>query len=296
MDDFIKNLPDAPIKPPQYSEPYSAMVLIPHTVATSWLRHNHRNRNPRRRACVDLARDMAAGNFDLNGDAIKFSRPVREGEIPNVPAGTVVLLDGQHRLTACEIAQTPFPSVVIFGLEPTAQETIDSGIKRTLSDVLRMDGEINAAILGALVKRAAAWESGDRRYHANYALTKSEARAFLAKHPELRRSAAIGARTHGEFKVVRQSVVSLTHWIFTRIDEGEAAWFFQRLGDGAEMAKDNPIMALRRRLIDERESKEYVPDWKQVVYYIRAWNALREGKTNFVLFAGVDKDTVPEPK
>jgi hypothetical protein len=288
--------PEAPVKLPKYDEPFSTIVTIDADTAAAWLKFNLSNRNARRRAIVDMVRDIHAGNYALNGESIKISRPVRDGEVDDVPAGTCIVLDGQHRLEAVKASGAAITTYVTFGLEPVAQKTIDSGIKRTVADVLRMNGEAHSAVLGALIKRAAAWDEGDRRYHANYQLTKSEVEEFLAKHPDLRRSAQIASRVHGEFKIVRQSVVALTHWVFNRIDEGDCAWFFQRLADGAEMEKGHPIMALRKRLTDEKINKEYVPDWKQTAYYVRAWNAVREDKSNFVLYSGKDSEIMPEPK
>lgn len=281
--------PVAPLEPELHDKPTPAhLMAITPEVARSWLGYNWRNRNQRESGKKDYSSDMGAKAFAINGSTITFSRPLAEGEDEDVPAGKPVLMDGQHRLEACERSRTPFVTYVAFGIDPGVRPTIDTGIKRSYSDVLTMRGEVNAVVLSSVVRKVHAWANGD--FHLTMkrvSATNTQMDMFLAEHPEIRRSAQVASSTHHEFKLssghnLRQSVVGVAHWLFTRADESLAPEFFARLGDGAQMPVGHPIMALRRRLVkDLTERKQvqtrreipFVPDWTQLCYYIRSWNA-----------------------
>lgn len=62
-----------------------------------------------------------------NGDTIAFDH---EGN----------LLNGQHRLTACDHADKNFWGLVIYGIDPSARATMDTGRNRTIANVIEMLG------------------------------------------------------------------------------------------------------------------------------------------------------------
>lgn len=97
-------------------------------IAAAWLEKNTINR-PLRRTVVDSLRQAyERGEHRLTHQGIAF-------------ANTGELLDGQHRLTA--ISQMPknfaIELMVTAGLPAIAFEAIDQGLKRSHSDVLRID-------------------------------------------------------------------------------------------------------------------------------------------------------------
>ena len=305
----------APMEPERHEKPSPAhLMAITPAVARSWLRYNYRNRTQRKGAKRDYATDMETGNYEINGTTISFSRPLREGEDPDVPAGSVMLVDGQHRLESCMKAGQPFVVYVAYGIKPEARRTVDTGIKRQLSDVFSMDGEVNAVVLASCVKRAYFWGRGDFHLQMHEeSFTHKGALEFLEKHPELRRSAEIASRTHSQFhgttgQNLRQSVAALAHWLLMQADEEKAPEFFARLGDGEQLTSDHPVMMLRKRLVRDRTQKIQVatrretyhaPDWQVLCYYIRAWNAYLIGPNldgsypDFVLVGRNDAKVMP---
>ena len=52
------------------------------------------------------------------------------------------LRDAHHRLTACIKSGVPFESLVVFGLDPSVYEVIDTGIKRNVEDLLDIESRI----------------------------------------------------------------------------------------------------------------------------------------------------------
>jgi hypothetical protein len=286
-----REYPFAPLKPETWDHP-SPMGLLTITpqVAREWLRYNRINRNQRETGKGNYSTDMKEGNFRINGSSVTFTRPYLRGEDENVPEGEVVLLDGQHRLEGCVASGKPFVTYVGYGFDPEVRHTVDTGIKRTYADTLRLRGEKDTNVLSSVVKRAYYWHVGNQHLIGkNKSVTHSRLDEFFQQHKELRRSAEIARTAHTEFEKsnghpLRQSVAGLAHWLFMDIDETRAPEFFARLGDGAEMRKEDPIMELRRRIVqdltkpkqergDTRKEVRYVPDWQQLCYYIRTWNA-----------------------
>ena len=83
-----------------------------------WLGFNTHNRNLRQRqcsaSCTSTRPDMEAGNWQWNGESIKFAED-----------GT--LLDGQHRLAAIAESGVTLPVLVVRGLPNETQETAVDG-------------------------------------------------------------------------------------------------------------------------------------------------------------------------
>jgi hypothetical protein len=299
--------PVAPLDPEMHDRPSPAFpIVITPAVAQSWLRYNWRNRNKRGKGINDYSADMTNDRFDLNGTTITFSRPLGQGEDPDVPGGKPVLIDGQHRLESCVKSGKPFLTYVIYGLDPTARRTVDGGIKRRFQDILQMDGEVKTDVLSSVTARCFAWTIGDRHLTLKRAgMTKAALEGFLKEHPELRRSVDVAVQVHGDFigSGIRKSVVGTAHWLLMQADPTVAPEFFIRLGDGAEMPKDHPIMVLRRRIMKDKTDREarskrdvpHVPDWQQLCYIIRTWNALMEDKSDFALVSRYDHQRMPVP-
>lgn len=285
----------APMDPPKADNPAAEYWVITPEVAKSWRAYNRSNRNLRKRAAGDLGRDLLNNAYDVNGETLKLSRPLKEGEVEDMPAGVVLFFDGQHRLDAVIRTGKPIVTLVAYGLDPNARKTVDAGVVRSNADVLRMRGEVNATILAAVVRLAYLWESGDRRFSGNFKPTRNECEIMLDRYGSLlRRSAEKAAYLRGKFKPLPQSVAAVAFFILCRIDDSMAVEFFERLRDGAGLESDHPILTLRNQLVNERVERRETPRHQQLAYVIRAWNAWREDRPLRRLTQSAD-EPVPEP-
>jgi hypothetical protein len=288
--------PIAPLSPPESDHPDSGYYAITPEVARAWLAFNYRNRNLRKRELSSYARDIKSGDHDVNGETIKISRPLKDGEDPEIPAGHSVVLDGQHRMRAVIKSGKPIVTLVAYGLDPSVSHTIDSGVRRIQADVFRMSGEKHSAVLASLVRRAWAYEEqNERRFAGNYSPTKKEADEFLNKYGDrLRRAAEIGVWVRQDFKFPPQSVVALAHFVLNGLNEEEAPWFFSHVRDGAEMERNHPIMALRRRFMEDRSNRVAPLVHQQLSYFFRAWNGYLENRAmSRIVQAPTDPMPVP---
>lgn len=258
------------------------IVDVTPELAKEWLKVNTHNRNIRPDERDVYARDMASGNWALNGEAIKRDW---NGNI----------LDGQHRLLAVVQAGVTVRMLVVSGLAPETQETMDSGMKRTYADNLRLRGETNANHLSSITRKAWMWNQGHRVFHNRLSPTKTEQGKFLADHPELRRSVEIAMYVRGPFPYVPVSIVGAMHWVMRGIDSETAPWFFSAFATGADLDEYDPILTLRSKFISEKVNRIKPDSARQCAYIVRAWNAVREGRKLRVI-AHDQGAPIPEPK
>lgn len=241
------------------------LVKVTPEMAAQWLGRNDHNRPLNKRLVNDYARDMAAGSWTLNGEAVKIAED-----------GT--LLDGQHRLAALVQANVTVEMVVVAGLDPATQETMDTGRKRSFNDVLSIRGVVNAASVAAVAKRMWSWDNGDTRFSANIKPTTAELNAWIAANPSVHRSAEIGVRTRHSFRAIAQSTAGTAHQLFNRLDESDTAEFFAKLGSGAGLEEGEPILTLRNRLMRDAAEGRRHGDMIRIGLVIKAWNYTRKGE------------------
>lgn len=238
-------------------------------IAHEWLGYNTHNRRLRQRVVEAYARDMTAGHWRWNGESVKF-------------AADGTLLDGQHRLAAVVKADVTVPMLVIRGLPAETQDTVDGGAKRKFADVLQLRGETSSSILAAVVRRVTLWESGLRRGGGNFAPTNAQLLQTLEKHPQLREIATFGAHVaHG--CAAPGSLCGFGFWLFSQIDQEDATFFFERLRDGQNLARGNPIYELRKAIEASRSVRGQRSDTYLTAIMIKAWNAYRAGEQIAVL-------------
>ncbi len=290
-------------KVPAITGPQYRLVDVTPELAEKWLAQNTHNRNLRDKAVMAYARDMTAGNWAENGEAIKFSKGailLLEGQPPLFGG---ILLDGQHRLQAVVLSGVTVRLLIVTGLEHRTQETMDDGRKRSLSDALTLRGEQNTVSLASVIRRALMWTQGQYRNSGAYSPTNTECLRFFEEHPETRESADLAKSLHAPTKLPA-SVVGLTHWVFSQIDADDADWFFKHLGTGAIGDEYHPILTLRRKANDIAEESRRrgggrVPEDVLLAYVIKAWNAYRAGEQMKLLRfkpGGASPEKFPLPK
>lgn len=233
--------------------------------AEDWLGRNSHNRNLRNRHVEHLAGAIRRGEWQLNGDAIRF-------------AADGTLLDGQHRLWAVIEADMPIQTVVITGLTNTTQITMDAGARRNLGDALKLQGVPNATKVAATLNYFWRWQIAGTIRNTQNRPTVAQALALLAEHPGLTDSAR-GAETLRHRFRVSASMIGAFHYVAATVDPDDADTFLERLLNGANLEEGNPILVLRRYL--EQQSAAGVGARASSIIHlaliIKAWNAWRDG-------------------
>lgn len=254
-------------------------------LAREWLGYNTHNRRLRDRVVNAYAADMKAGAWQWNGESVKFAKD-----------GT--LLDGQHRLAAITLAEVTLRMLVVRGLPNETQDTVDGGAKRKFSDVLQLRGEAHYTTLAALTRRVAMWETGARKEGGNWTPTNAQLLQTLETYPDLREASKIGDHVATRCGLPG-SICSFGFWLFGRIDDADAAFFFDRLHDGQNLAKGDPVYELRRVVETSRSVRGQRSSTYLTAIMVKAWNAYRDGKTIALLTfkpGGASPEKFPEPR
>jgi hypothetical protein len=226
-----------------------------------------RNRSMRPSHVRLLARAMARNEWAQNGEPIKLDIEGR-------------LLDGQHRLQAVIDSGKAFEMLVVDGLMPEAQETMDNGARRSLSDVLKLRGEHNTTLLAATL--GVIWRIWSRNPKAlgggAMRPTPQELLTLLEGNPDICDYLQAG-RTAGERVLIPASLTAALWYLFHQASPEDADLFFQQLRDGANLSEDSPIYLLRRFLERERASTRTLPRYRVAGTIIKAWNLWRRAET-----------------
>lgn len=253
--------------------PTASVEMVSPDTAAQWLAQNTINRNIRNSLVRTYARDMAAGNWQLTGEAIKFDT---DG----------CLRDGQHRLNAVIQSGATVPMFVIRGIAPEAQSVMDTGAKRTAGDALALRGYKNASTLAASARLALNLEqSGRERIPThNTMFTHSEVADYIEQHPDLS-DAVSNARSFMEYVDLQPSAIAVAWWMFSQRDPEACRDFFTAIANNSTKGPGDPRNTLLRRIAAARRSGESISRGVALYYLVRSWNAWRAGEDLHVLKA-----------
>lgn len=240
----------------------SSIETITPEMALEWLVANTNNRTCSRTVVQKYAEDMGAGAWLVNGDPIRWSV-------------NGVLLDGQHRLEACLEAGVPFTSVVIRGLPEDTMPTIDQGKKRTLGDVLKLRGELDANNLASAVSLGLKWDRGQLRDPAVPPVTACL--EWLAANPTIRDE----VRTVLPLRRAPTRIgpiVAAPFALRAREQDGELVDdFLEVLRSGANLAETDAVYAFRRWLVRSEERRLMVRPPQLLGLLIKTYNYWAQG-------------------
>ena len=203
-------------------EPMMSLETITPDVAERWLGKNLHNRNLSEVSVRRMAGAMTRGEWRLNGETIKFDD---DGH----------LIDGQHRLKAVVESGVTITSFVLRGLEASSQETVDIGRKRTLADMLRLRGVASAHHVASSVNFLYLYDHDKvKRQGFEQWPTVQQGIMLYEANKEIENCANLGRRL-AKLLNLSPSVASALYYIFSRIDQGDADYFFEKLEHGTEM-------------------------------------------------------------
>lgn len=237
--------------------------LVSPTQAQKWINRNTHNRPVKRNLIRQLAGAIERDEWCFNGETIKFDTTGR-------------LIDGQHRLEAIIEADIAVPLIAVFGVHPAAQETIDTGSRRSLGDVLSLRGESNATLLSSALNATFRLMNGTMQRAGSVYPTYQQAIALLDDHPDIRSSLTVG-RALGNHLKYPKGLGAALHYLFGTVSEKDAEAFFERLVSGAGLAADDPIFVLRRLLERRAMDGDKLRQEAVAALTIKAWNAWRAG-------------------
>lgn len=249
------------------------LLLVTPQMSTAWLAHNE-NRDERKANVQYFVRIIKGGFWEVTTDAVGLE--VRAD-------GTEVLRNGQHRLRAIEITGEAQWLFVVRGITPTAMSAIDTGKKRTLGDVLKLNyGVTEASEVAAVVRLAYYVENGNPNMVATGGGREVPPALLLdwyTKHPEVKEAQVYGKHIYKSVGLSRASC-AVAKMLFDRVDPNETDEFFTRVRTGVGLSEGDPILALRAWIANQRASRDVVPrPSEQLAVIIKTWNDWSSGKS-----------------
>lgn len=236
--------------------------------ARTLLDANTANRRLSKRRVEAIARDMQQGRWQDNGATIRVD-------------ASGVLLDGQHRLSACVRADFAFSCVLVTDLAPEVMQTIDSGRARSFRHVLQIEGCANASRHATITRMHATITAGPSRYLATSQYTVGELAKWRLDHLE-----HIGAASDlyvrvGKITQHRSILLAWYAFMHQHIGAESIEPFWNRLLTGAPIyGDDDPVFVVRdymvRNLGDRLGTRE---SFVRALLVLKAWNRVQQGES-----------------
>ena len=269
------------------SQEVAEFIEVTPAIAQRWLGLNTSNRKIKPANVTAFKRDMEEGRWRSNGEAIKlagsFYKPTK-------------LLDGQNRLHALMKSGQTVRMLVVFGIDPRAQSTMDSGAKRTVADNLSIQGVFHTRIVAAAAALAMRARIGRLGAGSSLFITNAEMQEFISENPALYRSATVASQ-YAKRSDAPPSVVAYTHFEMSKIDLDDATAFWRDAAEKVGLTANDPAHSIAQRFAQARRGKERVPAAVAIAAVYRAWNYRRAGRPlDHVKFRGNVDGSVTIPR
>lgn len=263
----------------------SGVMTVTPALAEDWLRRNRINRKIVGTNIERFRRQIEEGRWCINGETISFS------SLGN-------LMNGQHRLYACVLAGRPIDAIVVFGLDESTFDTIDTGRVRQAVDVLWRAELPYPQALGAAVRWEMLYRDGtiSPRMHSAFSgsLTSNQEIVEFAKaNPDLCDAAAGAQSDRRLVNLTSPSIAVFFSWHVRRAGGATGDAFLEALKAGEALRSGDPIYHLRERLIRESTQAKKHQSAFILALCIKAWNAHIEGRTVSRISFDASKEDYP---
>lgn len=240
--------------------------LITPELATKLLKANTNNRRAKRNVVLKYAKDMVEGRWKQDTyELIKISK-------------TGVILDGQHRLMAVVKANVPIYFHIIYGLEDSIFDVLDTGSVRNASDVFKINGISQDSTLPSVIGFYYNLKEGgtSKSQSVNVRKTNAELLEIYLRNPEYWQH--IGHRAHSLYhsfaKILPPSHIGGFLAFFNDFNSDDSEEFMSQLCTGSNIRLEI-INILRNKLITEKISVHKLNSTTKMALIIKTWNAYR---------------------
>jgi hypothetical protein len=242
-------------------------------LATFLLEKNPDNRLVRDSTVDSYARDMAAGNWSMNGEPIIISKDC-------------LLNDGQHRCWAVVNSGRSIITAFVVGVARDTRSTVDQGVARRLSDYLKMDNVVagnasRVATIAGMIYRykqsGSVNASSGRNTGATARATKQELMDMIKKDTSIERAVNnMVPYEKGMNAIASHSIFTFCYWLIVRTNEShDVEAFIERIVRGIGLNNGDPELYVRNRLL---LNKGRIKANEAAELIIRAWNAHCRGE------------------
>jgi hypothetical protein len=216
--------------------PHTQTVLVTPELAQEWLAKNEGNRPLRQNVVQLYATDIAAGKWQMNGETIKLAASGR-------------VLDGQHRLQAIVKTGASVEMLVVFGLQEDSFQTIDTGMRRTMANILGFNGAQNCGVLASIGRWIAILGHGSEYTRSN--VSSQTVLDMIQQHPLSQHYA-----TKFSNSAIRSFLPAASGAVMTlaaeKYGQDVIDLFMSNFASGEGLKRGDPVFELRERMIQNR--------------------------------------------
>lgn len=237
-------------------------------IAQMYLNRNNHNRAFNTATVEDYAEQLRKGLWKLNGEAIILDN---HGN----------LVDGQHRLKACILANKSIESIVIEGVDGDSFATIDTGRARSAGDIFSIEGITQANRKASIITSFFNLRRNESTFNKNKALrqlkaSKREVLDFYCANKTLVEDVTdFAGRSYDHIRMFSVSqmgayVLFLTHDKHHPMEK--VVEFFNQL-NGASKNSCSATALLKDALLRHFTKQRVLTPALRHVYIVKAWNA-----------------------
>jgi hypothetical protein len=255
--------------------------FTPDVCETILEKHNSNNRPITERTVKLLSRVLTSNQWMVTGETIIFSDQQQ-------------CLNGQQRCSACKETGIPFKSLVAVGVTPDAFRVMDQHRKRSLGQVLTIEGHTSTNVLsGALNWIASFFERGVMSQSGlRQPLTTEDYLDLLDKHSDLAGFVSQVCSFKSTKLYGGASLPAAFLYLTSRVNESLALRMFEVIQNSTipETPEWNMVRLLSRQLTDNLTSIRKLMKIDIAALMIKTWNSLLTGKVGKNLYYRKNED------
>lgn len=263
--------------------------LVTPSLAKQMLEANIKNRRVKLPVLLRYTQEMNAGRWkEDTGETIKISK-------------TGIVLDGQHRLLAVVKSNKPINFHIVYDLDDSVFDVLDTGSVRNASDVFLIEKIKNDNVLPSMIttyeilKKSVVKVFDGQSVTKQYRPTNAELKELYYLRESFWQTVANQATNwYMAFaKILPPSTIGGFYAFFYDINEKDAYDFIHQLCTGKDI-KNNSIALLRTKLMQDKiDQKKIQPSIKQA-YIIKTWNYFRQNQEFKILKFDTIKEEFPK--
>jgi hypothetical protein len=256
----VTHAPNGTYVPASPETPTAVLTTVTPQMAHDWLAAAHPNRPVSRARVKTIARAIAAGLWQVNGQTLVLCPEFR-------------LLDGRHRCLAIVDAGQSVQTFVVCGIDPVCFATMDQGGKRSGADVLSIAGHPQAQTLCSALRWLWRYEH-QQMLHATIPLLDYELPRYLSQHQMIVSSLSWGLMLKA---LVPPGAATMLHMRMHTKDPRLAKALFLSLAQGVELTAADPVYQVRERCLHEGRVLYHTAVVARAATIVHAWNCHRTG-------------------
>lgn len=261
--------------------------LVTPSIAEQMLESNIRNRRIKKAVVSRYAQDMIAGRWkEDTGETVKISK-------------SGIVLDGQHRLASIIKANVPINLHVVYGLDDSVFDVLDTGATRNATDTFYIEKINNDSTLPGIIQIYHMLKNplikhltgGDK----NYRLTNQELKsAYYERELFWQGTTNYSSVWYRSFaKILPPSLIGGFYAFFHDFNENDAYQFMDQLCTGKNI-NNNTVALLRNKLMQDKMSQKNIKANIKQALIIKTWNAFRMNEQFKILKFDTTKEEFPK--